>query len=514
VPHSLPFDRRFSSAKTHRPFTVRRKAICFGDRSVRFWVSKGGKLPSFNSHRAFTRDLPSAASVGLMSLTIENKILRRRWSIKGLDVATLLIVVGFLSMFVVPIFGFDILPGRAESDEIAIGMLLVIILIAVLALLVKTVTQSADVILTPEGVTVLGLRQKEYRWDDYGPPQLSYVTSRHRPGRCLALKPLTAAGARRPMRIFDWYDADLDSILNYIINARPMAIYGVVDVPGLIPSEKNDRLKGPLALGMIVFLMISATFNGAVALDLFGIAEPVRELRQKAHDAFDPRPVQTILVIGNSRTSQNDMPGMLRALADADHYTKAIQFKMGTINGSTFESQWETPRTQALLAQTWDGAIIQGESRGQAESELAKSFMIYGNRILRTIHLNSGTRPLLVINWCYDPSLFEHYPNMPKRADLVDRMQADQVRLAEESGARPVNVGAIWERVRATMPQLALTTDGNHPTQAATYLMVAALYADLSGRDVRNISYAPKGLDPTIASALRREVQDFKERVS
>lgn len=448
-----------------------------------------------------------------MLLPIENKKLRRRWSIKGLDVAMLLMVVGFLLLFVLPIFGFDILPGKAKADEIAIGMLLLILLIAVLALLIKTAMQSVVVILTPEGITTLGFRQKECRWDDYGPPQLSYVGSRHRPGRCLALEPLPAAGARRPMRIFDWYDADLDSIRNYIINARPMGIYEIVDVPGLIPSEKNDRLKSPLALGMIVFLMISAAFNGAVALDLFGIAEPVRELRQKAHDAFDPRPVQTILVIGNSRTSQNDMPGMLRALADADHYAKVIQFKMGTINGSSFESQWGTPRTKALLAQSWDGAIIQGESRGQAESELAKSFMTYGNRILRAIHLRSGTRPLLVINWCYDPSLFENYPNMPKRADLFDRMQADQLRLAEESGARPVNVGAIWERVRATMPQLALTTDGNHPTQAATYLLAVALYADLSGHDVRNISYAPEGLDATIALALRREVQHFKDRV-
>ena len=448
-----------------------------------------------------------------MTLPIENKKLRRRWSIKGLDVATLLMVVGFLSLFVLPIFGFDILPGKAKTDEIAIGMLLLILLIAVLALLIKTAMQSVVVVLTPEGITTLGFRQKECRWDDYGPPQLSYVRSRHRPGRCLALEPLPAAAARKPMRIFDWYDADLDSIRNYIINARPMGMYGNVDVPGLIPSEKNDRLKSPLALGMIVFLMISAAFNGAIALDLFGIAEPARELRQKAHDAFDPRPVQTILVIGNSRTSQNDMPGMLRALADADHYPKVVQFKMDTINGSSFESQWGTPRTQALMAQTWDGAIIQGESRGQAESELAKSFMTYGNRILGAIHLRSGTRPLLVINWCYDPSLFEYYPNMPKRADLFDRMQADQLRLAAESGARPVNVGAIWEQVRATMPQLALTTDGNHPTQAATYLLAVALYADLSGHDVRNISYVPEGLDATIASALRREVQHFKDRV-
>ena len=293
-----------------------------------------------------------------------------------------------------------------------------------------------------------------------------------------------------------------------------MGKFGMVDIPGIVPSEKNDRRKGPLALGMIVFLMLSAAFNGAVALDLFGMAEPVREMRQKARDAFDPRPVQTILVVGNSRTSQNDMPGMLRALADADHYARAIQFKMSTVNGSTFESQWATPRTQALLAQTWDGAIIQGESRGQSDADLAKSFMTYGNHILTAIHLHSGTRPLLVINWCYDPSLFEDYPDMPKRAELLNRMQTDQLRLAEKSNARPVNVGVIWERVREKLPTLALTTDGNHPTQAATYLLAVALYSDLSGHDVRNNAYAPKGLDPAIASALRREVQEFKDRVS
>jgi hypothetical protein len=450
-----------------------------------------------------------------MAAKIDELVLRRRLSIKGLDMAMQLLFACFLGLFVVPMFSFDILPGRAGSGEVAIGVALLALLALILAILVKTGRQRNDLILSTTGMTQYDLWAKRFNWADYGPPKLHYIRSRHRPGRCLELKPIGTAATTQPLRIFDWYDADLDVIQNYIRRVRSMGSFGVVE-PALaaIPDERTDRLKGPLNLALIVALMVSAVFNMAVSLDAFGIAEPVREMKQRAHDAFDPRPAQTILVIGNSRTSSNNMLGMLRALADADAYPKAIQFKMATINGSSFESQWATPRTRELLALRWDGAIVQGESRGQWDRETNQSFIDYGRKILEAIRLNGQARPFLIVNWCYDPSLLASYPDAPTRSELLARMQTDQLRLASQARARATNVGAVWEQVRTTMPSLALTTDGNHPTLAASYLSALMLYADLSGRNVSNNGYVPKGLDPATAAALRDEVQNQRDHRS
>ena len=231
-------------------------------------------------------------------------------------------------------------------------------------------------------------------------------------------------------------------------------------------------------------------------------------LVQRSGDLFDRRPARTILIVGNSRTYFNDMPAMLREIADsADDPTK---FEIETVAepGASFETLFGEARTRRLLAAGWDDVVLQGESRGQANDSLVRSFSDYGARLAAIARLR-GHRPMLVINWAYDPALYENDQLGVGRDEHLARIKAVHRRLASDAGLDAANVAGVWEKARLARPKLALTLDGNHPTLAGSYLFALALYARLTDRPIKDVGYVPDGLDPADAAYLRDAVADY-----
>jgi hypothetical protein len=81
--------------------------------------------------------------------------------------------------------------------------------------------------------------------------------------------------------------------------------------------------------------------------------------------------------------------------------------------------------------------------------------------------------------------------------------------LADATGAGLIDVGSIWKRVVASRPDLALTSDGNHPSIHGTYLAALMVYGHLSGAEVREVRYVPDGIAEEDARALREMVSDL-----
>jgi len=227
-------------------------------------------------------------------------------------------------------------------------------------------------------------------------------------------------------------------------------------------------------------------------------------------DRLDSRPARTILIFGNSRTSSNHMPDMLRHIADAAHDPRKYELTVVAPNGASFESLSQDAGLRQDMGQSWDDVIAQGESRGQSTPELITSFMTNGQALLKAARPKAG-KPRLIVNWAYDQSLYEK--NDPGgRAEHYQSMQAIQLNLARQADAHIVNVGRVWEDLHEKMPDVALTTDGNHPTQVASYFVALCLYVDLSGQDVRDVNWAPFGITTEIATRVREIVsQDRSE---
>lgn len=244
----------------------------------------------------------------------------------------------------------------------------------------------------------------------------------------------------------------------------------------------------------------------------FEFAQPLtaKALVRRAEDAFDSRPARRILILGNSRTFFHDMPGMVRALADAAGDQQKLQITLDAPSGASFETLWNDRVTQGLLGERWDDVILQPESRAESSDELKQSFQTYGARLIKAAQLTSG-KPELIVNWNYEARLFEGGdPDGSGRAALYADIQSGTAALADRAGARLINLGQLWGEVARSHPEIALTEDGNHPTLAGSYLFALLLYADLSGKDVGTIAYVPDGLDGHIATILKETVHDYR----
>ncbi len=253
-------------------------------------------------------------------------------------------------------------------------------------------------------------------------------------------------------------------------------------------------------MSKIVKIAVALLLLGLLWIALFQDRSP-REAWALIGDRMDSRPARNILIVGNSRTSANDMPGMLRHIADSAHDPRKYALTVVAPDGASFESLSKDASVRQEMAKSWDEVIVQGESRGQSTPELAGSFMANGRALLKAAHPKDG-KPRLIVNWAYDTSLYDK-DDADGRADHYGMIQAAHLNLANQTNADRINVGRVWEDLRQKMPELALTVDGNHPSQVGSYFVALCLYADLSGHDVRDADWVPDGIAPEIANKVR-----------
>lgn len=240
----------------------------------------------------------------------------------------------------------------------------------------------------------------------------------------------------------------------------------------------------------------------------FGQDSSATAFAQRSYDFADSRPTRSILIIGNSRTYFNNMPSMLREIADSAGSPAKFQVETSAKAGASFESLWADDRTKRLLGAGWDDIILQGESRAQSTEDSNKSFLAYGAKLAEASRLTQG-RPRLVVNWAYDPSLYEGDIDGAGRANHLELIKSMHARLGSEADMATVRLAGLWEAVRQSHPSIKLTTDGNHPTVAGSYLFALALYANLSNSSVGGVTYAPNEIDPKDAKALRSAVDTY-----
>lgn len=254
------------------------------------------------------------------------------------------------------------------------------------------------------------------------------------------------------------------------------------------------------ALALALVLAVLLWFN-------FGQHSSAAALVQRSADLVDSRPARSILIIGNSRTYYNDMPAMLRDIADSAGSPTKFQIETNAKPAFTFAMHWADPRAKKLLGAGWDDVVLQGASGEQWNDETERSFLIHGSKLAAIAKVHDD-RPKLIVNWVYDPSEYEG-ASEEYRDQHLGRIKASHARLASEADLTRINLVGLWESVRRSHPSIRLTTDGNHPTVAGSYLYALAIYAHLSNGSVAQASYVPDGLDPEDAKKLRERVDAF-----
>lgn len=238
------------------------------------------------------------------------------------------------------------------------------------------------------------------------------------------------------------------------------------------------------------------------------VSTPLAHAFQSATDYFDRRPLHSVLLIGNSRTSHHDMPFMLRRIADSAHAPELYRIEVHAPDGTTLEDHWNTPSVHALLKQKWRNVIIQAQSSEHVTDNDDASFRRYGAKLIGEARV-VGSVPLLFVTWRYADD-FDYYNDRPElRSRYYDIMQRSHRWLASSTGSDMVNVGEVWERLLGEHPSFSLYEDGNHPTVHGSYLAALMLYASLCGDTCGEVSYAPAGISAADAEQIKDIVRRY-----
>lgn len=255
-------------------------------------------------------------------------------------------------------------------------------------------------------------------------------------------------------------------------------------------------------------LLMTAVIAGLSWFQFINSAS-ARETARNAADLFDPRPASDILFIGNSRLFTNDLPSMVRAVADSADAPVKYRVRMWALPGLRFEDHARNPSVQRLLGQRWDRVVLQAQSaESMRGEEWRASFLANGRRLVEGARAG-GSPASLVVNWTYSEEEFrEREAPESGRAYVHGLIQSDHRLLAQEAGADLINVGGAFRRVETAEPAIDLIPDGNHPSQQGTYVYALMVYAHLSGADVRNVRYVPDGVSEAEAKVLREIVAD------
>lgn len=237
---------------------------------------------------------------------------------------------------------------------------------------------------------------------------------------------------------------------------------------------------------------------------------------QYVRDYFDKRPEQTALFIGNSRTFYNNMPQMVRAIADSAGYSKRLRIVMDAEPGVSLGYHIKSEKTQALLSRRWDQVVLQVLSSDQYSARQSGPAWDDAENLIREVQAK-GDVPVMFVTWRYTDQCIKD-AGMPKTAgdyspmgyaDMHLNIQRQHARLAALTGVALVNVGMIWEALQSQPKDFNLYYDCNHPSIYGSYLSALMFYNYFSGNDVLNVTFRPSEMSSEDAAMLRKAVSDY-----
>ncbi|MGZ8285029.1 MAG: hypothetical protein ACXW27_15265 [Allosphingosinicella sp.] len=222
--------------------------------------------------------------------------------------------------------------------------------------------------------------------------------------------------------------------------------------------------------------LLMAVVIAALSWFQFVNTASARETARNAADLFDPRPASDVLFIGNSRLFTNDLPSMVRAVADSADAPVKYRVRMWALPGLRLVDHARNKSVRRLLAQRWDRVVLQAQSAESMMGEAWRASFAANGRQLVDRARAAGSPASLVVNWTYSAEEFRRQ-EAPEgtRSEVHGLIQRDHRALAQASGAGLINVGAAFQRVETAEPAIPLTPDG---VSAAEALLLRALVAD------------------------------------
>ena len=189
-----------------------------------------------------------------------------------------------------------------------------------------------------------------------------------------------------------------------------------------------------------------------------------------AHDPPPaPRALGTrVLFIGNSLTEANDLPGMVRVIAESAG--TPLVTGMVVLSGASLEDHWTTGSARVAVASgQWDVVVLQqGPSALPSSRENLREWVGRWATAIRA----AGAEPVVYMPW---PESW--------RASAFDSVSLSYRLAARDVAAPLIPGGDAWQASWRRDPALALYgDDGFHPSRLGTWVVAVAAWSRLTGR--------------------------------
>ncbi|MBP2355752.1 hypothetical protein JOF29_006862 [Kribbella aluminosa] len=202
-----------------------------------------------------------------------------------------------------------------------------------------------------------------------------------------------------------------------------------------------------------------------------------------------------ILFVGNSFTSNNNLPKLLKGLAGARGIE--IEHKVISAGGASLRQHLNAGKALDAIANGgYDVVVLQEQSTLPIKSparfrESARDF----NEAIAA----AGARTAFYLTWARS--------NAPETQQALTDAYAGA---ASELGGTLIPVGMVWERFLATHDKPVLhESDNSHPTLAGSYLGACVFLIALLNEDPVGIDVPIKGLDDETANLVRQAAWDI-----
>jgi hypothetical protein len=187
----------------------------------------------------------------------------------------------------------------------------------------------------------------------------------------------------------------------------------------------------------------------------------------------EEKPIR-VLLIGNSYTYYNNLPGMISALSGG-----RIETRMVVRGGANLQQIWDLgDATTAIREGKWDYVVVQehsllGGMRVDGVEHVNEPDFFYDNARLYDAEIRKAkAKMILYLTWARRAS--------PEQQVFLTHAYAT---IAQELGVQVAPVGVAWQKIRESDPAVVLhASDGTHPSPVGSYVAACVLIDTILGK--------------------------------
>lgn len=198
---------------------------------------------------------------------------------------------------------------------------------------------------------------------------------------------------------------------------------------------------------------------------------------------------QRVLFLGNSYTSVNNLPQMLKDLASSVNDT--VAFDVNAPGGHTFQGHsTNSTSLNKIMAGGWDFVVLQEQSQLPSfpDQQVAAQVFPYAQKLDSIVRFyNACAETVFYMTWGRkngDASNCSNWPPVCSYNGMDSLLNLRYQLMAEQNNAIVSPVGEVWNYIRTNHPEIELyQTDESHPSVAGTYLAACTFYTTLFRKD-------------------------------